>query len=100
MYKQLFFDFDIFKKDHIHDGKIKSYKNIMEIIRILLENKELIDLKDIVSYGIFIIEEKCYILGKGSRNMKEFISIKNFGPIKDITINEIKPFTVLIRGIG
>ncbi|GHU97504.1 hypothetical protein FACS189483_03670 [Spirochaetia bacterium] len=32
--------------------------------------------------------------------MKEFISIKNFGPIKDITINEIKPFTVLIGESG
>jgi AAA15 family ATPase/GTPase len=43
---------------------------------------------------------KCYILGKGSRNRREFISIKNFGPIKDITIDDVKPLTVLIGESG
>jgi predicted ATPase len=32
--------------------------------------------------------------------MKEAITIKNFGPIKDITIDDVKPFTVLIGESG
>jgi len=32
--------------------------------------------------------------------MKESITIKNFGPIKDITIEEVKPLTVLIGESG
>jgi predicted ATPase len=32
--------------------------------------------------------------------MKEAITIKNFGPIKDIAINDVKPFTVLIGESG
>ncbi|MDR1817717.1 MAG: AAA family ATPase [Puniceicoccales bacterium] len=32
--------------------------------------------------------------------MKEFIHIKNFGPLKDVLIEDIKPFTVLIGESG
>jgi hypothetical protein len=48
MNRQLFFDFDIFKKNKIHAAKIKSYANIMEIIHILGGCKDLIDRRIIV----------------------------------------------------
>jgi hypothetical protein len=47
---QLFFDFDVFKKNCLPIAKIKSYENIMRIFQIIENNKFSINQKNIVPY--------------------------------------------------